>query len=228
MGGRRTALGPDTAGCGSWSGTGCWDWNRHGGSQTGMLGVSPHHAIDLGTNRVLKCSLQRDFFPGSPLIQGPFRKNFRVLKHKPITPQGPRGPSGAEGCTWPLLSSRAHGGIRTWLGGGRGRASSSPGTPSPPVSQPRAFLVPRASVSPPCMHRQASRTAMSWLLAGSVGGSREGVHARGCFLPMSLPKTSSFFSLGMHCGGSLSSVPPRQRVFYPLDSPGPGLPRVKP
>lgn len=164
------------------------------------LGCSvPPSCHRFGDQACAQCSLRRGLFPGSSLIQDTFSGTLRVLKYKP------HGPCGAERCTWPLFSCCARGGIRTWLGG-TGTSQHLSRHPVTSSFPPRAFLIPCASVS---LLRAPSRLADSDVSAahrhwgGCMGGSGGGVRVRGCFLPMSLQKRSSFISLRMHCGGSL-------------------------
>lgn len=113
--------------------------------QLGWGAQSLHHTTEFGAKGMLSAASER-LFPRISLIQGTFSRSFRVLKHKPITPQRPPGPSGDKCCTWPcfllLYPWRPH-----VAGGTEMSQHLSPGTLSPLVLPPRAFLALRASVS---------------------------------------------------------------------------------
>lgn len=106
---------------------------------------SPHHTTEFGAKQMLSAASEK-VFPRISLIQGTSSRSFRVLKHKPITPQRPPGPSGDECARGPFFCSRT-----PWhphvAQGDRDEPASPQAPLSPPVLPPRAFLVPHGSVS---------------------------------------------------------------------------------
>lgn len=78
------------------------------------------------------------------------------------------------------------------------------------------FLSPVPQFPPP--HAPSSLAdsdvlAACWFCGGARGGPGEGSMPVAVFYPCPCQKTSSFFSLGMHCGGRLSPVPPGRGSF---------------
>lgn len=83
------------------------------GAGTDMEAARPGCSVLSSWGRVCSVQPPKGSSPGCLLIQGTFRRSFRV----PITPHRPPLPSNAEHCTWPLFSSHALRGICTWLRG---------------------------------------------------------------------------------------------------------------
>lgn len=129
-------------GKGAGTGMGTGAGTDKGAAALGCSVPTSHHGF--GAKGMLSAASER-LFPRMSLIQGTFNRSFRVLKHKPITPQRPPGPRGDECCTWPcfllLYPWRPH------VARGTGMSQHLSGTLSPLVLPSRAFLAPRASVS---------------------------------------------------------------------------------